>query len=119
MTANGDLGITDPFNLDGPDFMPASNSPVLGGSYWSEMGIDVVPVYETLMVYPNPVSSTLYFGGDVPVKSVRLINMTGQVVRETKVTNNQLSVSDLVPGLYLIQTTLENGKLAMQKLYKQ
>jgi hypothetical protein len=119
LAKNGDLAITDPFNLLAPNFLPMSTSTMLGGSYWNATGINVVPVAETLVVYPNPVSSTLHFGGDIAVKSVRLINITGQVVMETRITNNQLSVGDLNPGLYIIQTILENGKIATQKVYKQ
>ena len=119
MAAVGDLGITDPFNLDGPNFLPLATSSMLSGSYWSATGISAIPMAETIVVFPNPVSSTLHFGGDIAVKSVRLINMTGQVVMETRITNNQITVGDLEPGLYIIQSTLENGKMAIQKVYKQ
>ncbi len=119
LATNSDLSITDPFNLSAPNFLPMSTSAMLGGSYWTATGIKVVPMAETLVVYPNPVSSTLHFGGDAAVKSVRMISMTGQVVMETPITNNQLSVGDLNPGFYILQTTLENGKLAIQKVYKQ
>ena len=119
LATNGDLAITDPFNLLAPNFLPLAASSMLSGSYWSATGMSVVPMAETLVVYPNPVSSTLHFGGDVAVQSVRLINMTGQVVMQTRITNNQISVGNLEPGLYIIQSTLENGKMVIQKVYKQ
>jgi hypothetical protein len=119
LATNGDLAITDPFKLDGPNFLPAETSALLGGSYWSATGISTILVKKSIVVYPNPVSSTLFFGGDVAVKSVRLVNMTGQVVMEKQLTSNQISVDNLEPGLYIIQTTLENGKTAIQKFYKQ
>lgn len=42
-----------------------------------------------------------------------------QLVKEIRITDNRLPVSDLELDLYIIQTTLENGKMAVQKVYKQ
>ncbi len=119
MGAVGDLQITNPFNLTAPNFMPLAGSPVMSGSYWASTGIPTIRTYESLMVYPNPASHDIYFGGDVRVKEVRIINLTGQVVKETLLDSNQVSVGELNPGLYFIQAVLENGKTATQKFYKQ
>lgn len=55
----------------------------------------------SMMVYPNPAATTITL--EVPVKEMRIMNMTGQLV--IKSTSQQTDISSLTPGLYFISAT--------------
>lgn len=60
-----------------------------------------------MLVYPNPAESLLNIvsAGHEPIRLVRLINMTGQVVHVSeniRQTHYQLDVHGLTPGMYLL-----------------
>lgn len=68
-------------------------------------------------VYPNPVSSRLYFKGLKEKAKVSIYSLTGQRVLQQLV-QHQLDVSALVSGMYMLE--LRHGKtMALQKLIKQ
>jgi hypothetical protein len=60
------------------------------------------PSAEKLKIYPNPVSSTLQVNRVQDIIEIRIINITGTVVRTVHNTNT-VDVADLREGLYLIQ----------------
>lgn len=62
-------------------------------------------------VYPNPVTEWLAISGLEPnvVWKANLMNLSGQAVREFKVTeDSQMNVSGIPSGLYLLQMIGEN-----------
>ena len=85
--SNDDLEIADPFNLDAPDFLPETGSPVLTASYWAEDIPNAVEEIEEskikAVVYPNPftayatISIELESASDV---SIKVYNTTGSLV---------------------------------------
>ena len=84
-----------------------------GASDYSET-IAVAYVSETtdapLLVYPNPVTDgTLYL--DLPdaegaQKTIHIYTTAGQLVLHSTLTDNALSVSDLPPGMYVLQVSV-------------
>ena len=62
------------------------------------------------------VTENIYFGSEADVK---IYNMNGQVVRTAKVSeNNNMNVSDLQPGAYIV-TGIVNGQPVSQKILKK
>ena len=65
---------------------------------------------DTLLVYPNPVTDgTLYLDlpdADGAQKTVHIYTTTGQLVLHSTQTDNALSVSDLSPGMYVLQVSV-------------
>ncbi|MBN1117896.1 MAG: Ig-like domain-containing protein [Bacteroidales bacterium] len=61
--------------------------------------------FNTLEVYPNPVSDKLYIENLNGVSMVKLISSTGAVSNVTSefITNNSINVYELQSGLYIIQ----------------
>jgi hypothetical protein len=57
---------------------------------------------ERLKIYPNPVTSTLQVNRVQDILEIKIINMTGTIVRTVHNTN-MVDVGDLREGLYLIQ----------------
>jgi hypothetical protein len=72
-----------------------------------------VPAIEglSLQAYPNPASHLLTIEADTQLTEVRLLNINGQQVYSTPVndTRHQVDVSNLNPGIYLLQVTAANN----------
>ena len=59
--------------------------------------------------YPNPVTNTLNFKSDKTISEVSVFNVIGQRVLKTKsLVNNQLNMSELKDGIYLVNVTIDN-----------
>ncbi|WP_286914355.1 GEVED domain-containing protein [Flavobacterium sp. UBA4197] len=69
------------------------------------------------VVYPNPTTSVVNIQSDAAVKSVKVYNHSGQLVKEDK--NNTLDLSAVSEGMYILQITFENGKSATRKIIKK
>lgn len=59
-----------------------------------------------LRIYPNPVREKLYVGGlnTFDSSNVEIFNMTGVLVIRQKSAENEIDVSALPPGYYLLKT---------------
>ncbi len=72
------------------------------------LGLDDVS-FDKLRVYPNPTNGILYISSREQIRSVRVTNMLGQLVKtfETKFDIQEIDLSDLNTGIYLI--TMSDG----------
>ncbi len=66
---------------------------------------------EKIIVYPNPVTSTLWVNRVQDVVEINVINITGTIVR-TVHNKNTVDVADLREGLYLIRVKTPTGVYA-------
>ncbi len=87
MAENSGLEISDPFNLDSPDFLPLNGSPVLTASSWYEGVPNAVDeIAETTMsvaVYPNPFYELTKISIDLDSESsvsIKIYDVTGALV---------------------------------------
>lgn len=69
-------------------------------------------------VYPNPVKDYLNISSTAKVSTVSVFNMAGQNVA-TKMINNQIDMSKLAPGVYIVNATLANGSKQSFKVVKK
>ncbi len=89
---------------------------IITGTVTSSLG--VVENFSTKynFVKNTLVTENIYFGSEAEVK---IYNMNGQVVRTAKVSeNNNMNVSDLQPGAYIV-TGIVNGQPVSQKILKK
>jgi hypothetical protein len=65
----------------------------------------------TVSIYPNPANNVVNINSDTQLKTVRIVNYTGQVVYTENVSGNTLSIntSDLATGIYVLQFESESG----------
>jgi hypothetical protein len=57
-----------------------------------------------LVVYPNPVSNTLFVNADISIDQLIIYNLMGQLIKQNLGTNTpQINVQDLPSGLYLLE----------------
>ena len=72
------------------------------------VGMDEIAVTDRVIVYPNPVYETVRIEG-VEVAEVQFYNDLGQLVKTAKKTN-EINVSGLVEGVYLLRITDVDGR---------
>ena len=74
----------------------------------------------TFQIFPNPAHSKLNIIGNVVPTTVRLYNITGQLVYETDqcAVKMNISVSEIPIGVYFIRITTESGTVT-KKIVKQ
>jgi hypothetical protein len=70
-----------------------------------------------LTLYPNPAAQTVYFSSAVNGAKITVINSVGQTVMNTVLTQNNLDISRLQPGVYTI-VIKSGGKSVVKKFVK-
>lgn len=77
------------------------------------------PLNQTdILIYPNPVSSVLYVKNISKKAKYTIYNTAGQIVTHGILLNNQLNVSKLIKGVYVIDIE-DNDKTAQKKFIKE
>ncbi len=76
----------------------------------STVGVEEVDASQ-FNVYPNPAQDVVNINSSVNLKSVTIVNYTGQVVYQAPVsgTDARINTADLSAGIYVIQLETENG----------
>lgn len=70
--------------------------------------------------YPNPVNEVLNFNTKKSIETISVFNMAGQQIMDgSKVSNGQVNVSSLTPGVYLFRVILEGGQVETFKIIKK
>lgn len=69
-------------------------------------------------IIPNPVDKIFSIKTSEKIANIELMNVTGQKIKESKNTEN-IDVSSLPKGLYLVKITFENGKTETKKILKK
>ena len=99
---------------------PYIDHPEYVGTIWNSfLTTNTYDLENTIYIYPNPViNNEVTITSQIELKSIKLININGQVVQEIKNPtriDNSYRVSNLPCGFYLIQMTSENA-IATKKL---
>ncbi|REC62601.1 hypothetical protein DRF65_09135 [Chryseobacterium pennae] len=77
------------------------------------------PIDQTeILIYPNPVSTVLYVKNISRKAKYKIYNAAGQIVVEGILLNNELNVSKLINGVYVIDID-DNGNTAQKKFIKE
>lgn len=94
-------------------------NPCVGGSFGQaeEYSVNVGSLGTTESVkgnvkfYPNPVQDVLNLEADANVKNITVYDISGKLMMSKKLNSakNQVNVSALLPGVYIVNAELENG----------
>ena len=68
-------------------------------------------------IYPNPVQDVLNINVDNAIKSVEVFTLQGQKILNS--TSNEVDMSSLNSGVYLVKITDENNSMTTQKIVKR
>ncbi|MCO6174288.1 T9SS type A sorting domain-containing protein [Flavobacterium sp. NRK F10] len=72
----------------------------------------------TIKIYPNPSSGIITIDAVSELESVEIFNAIGQAVLNSK-NKNQINISDLEEGIYMIRLKTKEGKTSVQKIIKK
>ncbi len=78
-------------------------------------GIANVTRLNTLHIYPNPANATVYIKG-ASISNAKVFTMSGQILRTYIVDANQIDVSQLERGLYILQLEDVKGQVSINRL---
>ena len=70
-------------------------------------------------VYPNPAENTLYINSKSDISKVAVYNIVGAQVKQINNVLQNIDVSDLQSGVYMIKLTDVNGKITTSKFMKK
>jgi hypothetical protein len=121
LASNDEMMIADPFNLDDPDFLPDTESPVLTASIWYEDIIDAVDDIESSVdasVYPNPFNGSARLSialESEALVSVRIYDVTGALVQTVLSERRNAGKIDLQlnlqhKGIYLAEIMVNTNR---------
>lgn len=83
-----------------------------------ELGIGDINT-SSFSYYPNPVTDILNISSDKAVRAINVYNMAGQLVSSLKTSFNQINLSALPGGVYVIKAELEGGVAKIFKVVKK
>ena len=76
-------------------------------------------VTQELLVYPNPTNSVLNIDTKGErILSIRIFNISGQLINSELNSDNTIDVSQFNNGMYIIQVETDNG-VALSRFIKQ
>ncbi len=81
--------------------------------------VEVADHKKNLQVYPNPFTEFVMISDIKDLKSVKVVDMAGRVVRDITAPSRQLQLSDLKPGMYLLQLQYKDGSVKSAKVLKK
>jgi len=99
--------------VDGSPFVYTGDGLQNGNSFWTTedvLGIKNNVLFKDIKVHPNPTSNQFTITTSTILSSVKIINLTGQLVKEINHDLHNIDISDLSNGLYFIELTSDNQK---------
>ena len=70
--------------------------------------------------YPNPVKDYLTINAKQKIENVNIFSVAGQLVMsDVKLSNGQVNMSKLAPGVYIVRLSLDGGKIEKFKIIKK
>jgi arabinogalactan endo-1,4-beta-galactosidase len=127
--ANSDELLNDPTWTTDRAFTVPSHDTIIA-NVWASCetfnNVTSLTIAESILIYPNPPSGgiiTIENRGNIPIKSIYLVNPTGQAqkIKPYNYRNNcqaQIDVSHLNKGIYFINIQTENGVFTQQIILK-
>lgn len=95
-------------------------NPVMGCTYPAPVGINENQKEDLVKIYPNPAQNTItvsYPGNQLAETTVEILSALGQVVyTSTIISNQQIDISNIANGLYLIHLKGNNLRVSPKKL---
>ncbi len=80
------------------------------------LGVHKPAAHRHVSLYPNPARSTLYIGGTAQFDGAKVYNLSGQLVYEEVLTDNQIHIEALPSGFYLLKLDNSSGIISKKFL---
>jgi hypothetical protein len=83
-----------------------------------KVGLTETPI-QSLSLYPNPVKDKLYLQSEWPITQAILLSVNGAIVNEFDDVQDDIDVSALKPGIYILQLMDSEGQIGRYKVVKE
>lgn len=83
------------------------------------LGVEQVNNDSAFVIYPNPVTSHLFFKSASNVVSAEVYTISGQLVQSGKVSNNSMDAAGLSTGTYIVKAVTEAGLVVSERFVKE
>ena len=73
---------------------------------------------EKIRIYPNPANENVFISLPVAETELKLYDMTGRIIRKDFIsgTFQNISLENILPGIYLVQVRSTSGEMGRKKL---
>lgn len=72
------------------------------------VGQEELEIPQTPLIYPNPANDVLFIHPIIEKGDITIFNLVGGMVMQQPLTNNQVNISKLIPGIYLFHLRTKN-----------
>ena len=72
-----------------------------------------------ITVYPNPSTEVITIDSPLIIKGIKAVNLLGQVMIVQNGYSNNLNVSGLKAGIYILKINQENGVISTKRFIKK
>lgn len=72
-----------------------------------------------LNMYPNPTSNSLTIESDKSMEKAEVFNVLGKLVSQFNMDTEQINMSNLKSGIYIVRVTFSDGNFAIKRVQKQ
>jgi hypothetical protein len=104
-------------NTDNPRTVTVTGDVTFTAEFDIQSGIPEIGA-SALSVYPNPVQDVLYVQSSVVVEQLSIHNLSGKMLKQITAPGQEVSVSDLAKGAYLVRITTAAGEV-VRKIVKE
>lgn len=73
-------------------------------------------LHKSLLIYPNPTEGLIHIEGTLDIRNIEILDIYGKVVLESKGMNEDIDISSLADGYYLIRVDSQDGSLVRRIL---
>jgi hypothetical protein len=79
-------------------------------SFEGSSSLNLIRPKSTISIFPNPVHNEMHLRSNYPLQKLTIVNQNGQRIRELNTSENQFSISSLLPGLYYLVIETNQGR---------
>ena len=73
------------------------------------LGLDENEFYNTISMYPNPVTDNLYFQSKENILKIEIYDVAGRIISSKSILENKVNLSELKKGNYFLKLYTKNG----------
>ena len=73
---------------------------------------------DNINIYPNPTNDYIYISG-ATVRETRIFTVTGSLVKEQLSSLNEINISNLASGMYILQIVTDEGMIVNRQILKK
>ena len=74
---------------------------------------------DKLAIFPNPCQNSIHINSDESYTSYLITDLVGRVVKQGAITDSNIDINSIIPGIYILNVTKKQGKSSSVKIIKE